>query len=273
MKAFLDRNGIPSPQPRRRDTLLTAVRENYETVAKNLGQSASYPGDWLYQHWTESELKEYLDERGFPVPQPTTRDKLIASVRRNARLASLKEEGIRAQASSSAAAAQSSLTDALFDAWSDSDFKKFFDEHNIKVPQGSKHNELVALARKHRSLLVEPSASATSAFGAATSQAGNEYARATDDAQLKKEDAFNTAIKSWSDSRLKGFLDSRGVPVPQGGKRDELLAKVRLNQHKAANAYSAWTFDTWTTENLRYVFSLSIMYHVSFTDVFLAGNI
>ncbi|KAK2767821.1 hypothetical protein FQN54_003982 [Arachnomyces sp. PD_36] len=251
LKAFLDKHGIPSPQPRRRDTLLTTVRENYEAVAKKLGESASYPGDWLYQHWTESELKEYLDERGFPVPQPTTRDRLIASVRRNARLASQKEQGIHAEAASSAAAAQSSLTNALFDAWSDSDFKKFFDEHNIKVPQGSKHNELVALARKHSSLLVEPSASATSVWGAATSKAGNEYAKATDDAQLKTEDAFNTAIKSWSDSRLKAFLDARGVPVPQGGKRDELLAKVRLNQHKAANAYSPWTFDTWTTENLK----------------------
>lgn len=256
MKSFLDRHGIPSPQPRRRDTLLTTARENYETVAKKLGETASYPGDWLYQHWTESELKEYLDARGLPAPQPTTRDRLIASVRRNARLASLKEEGIHAQASSSAAAAQSSLTDALFNAWSDSDFKKFFDEHNIKVPQGSKHNELVALARKHRSLLVEPTASAASVYGAATSKAGNEYARATDDAQLKKEDAFNDVIKSWSESRLKGFLDARGVPVPQGGKRDELLAKVRLHQHKAANDYSAWTFDTWTTDNLRYVSSL-----------------
>ena len=259
MKAFLDKHGIPSPQPRRRDTLLNAVRENYESVAKNLGQSASYPGDWLYQQWSESDLKEYLDERGFPVPQPTTRDKLVASVRRNARLASLKEESTHAKASSSAASAQASLTDALFDAWSESDFKKFFDEHDIKVPQGSKRNELVALARKHRSLLVDgPTASASSAFGAATSQAGNEYARASEDAQLKKDDAFNTAINSWSDSRLKGFLDSRGVPVPQGGKRDELLAQVRLNQHKAANTYSAWTFDTWTTENLKYVSSRGI---------------
>merc|ERR1711939_629676 len=54
-----------------------------------------------------------------------------------------------------------------------------------------------------------------------------------------------------SESRLKAYLDSRGVPVPQGSKRDELLAQVRLNKHKAATGWSAWTFDTWTVDNLR----------------------
>jgi hypothetical protein len=65
------------------------------------------------------------------------------------------------------------------------------------------------------------------------------------------DDAFDRAIKSWSETRLKAYLDSRGVPVPQSGRRDELLAKVRLQRHKAATGYSAWTFDAWTAENLR----------------------
>jgi ribosomal protein L12E/L44/L45/RPP1/RPP2 len=151
------------------------------------------------------------------------------------------------------------LSEALFNAWSDSDLKKFLDEHGVKVPQGSKRNELLALARKHRASLISQAStasataasSAASIIGAATSKAGNEFARETEDAQLKAEDAFNSAIQAWSDSRLKAFLDARGVPVPQGGKRDELLAHVRLQKHKAATGYSAWTFDTWTTDNLK----------------------
>ncbi|PGH17779.1 hypothetical protein AJ79_00920 [Helicocarpus griseus UAMH5409] len=251
LKAFLDRHGIPSPQPRRRDTLLAAARENYEAIAKKLGQTTFYPGNWLYEHWSESELKDYLDSHGYHVPQPSTRDKLIASVRRNARLASVEARRASEAASASADAAQATLTEALFNAWSDSDFKKFFDEHGIKVPQGSKRNELIALARKHRaSLLQTPTSSVTSAYGAATSKAGNEFARATEDAQLKTEDMFNAAINQWSDSRLKAYLDARGVPVPQATKRDELLAKVRLHKNKAMTGYSAWTFDTWTKENL-----------------------
>lgn len=255
LKAFLDHHSIPAPQPRKRDTLLRAARENYETVAKKLGETAAYPGNWLYEEWSESDLKEWLDSHGWPAPQPSNRDRLIASVRRYSRLASLASKQAAASVSTSAAAAESSLSEALFNAWSDSQLKKFLDENGINVPQGSKRNELIALARKNRKYLVDQtnsvSASAASAYGAATSKAGNEYARATDDAQLKAENAFDAAIAQWSDSRLKAFLDARGVPVPQHSKRDELLAKVRLHKHKAATGYSAWTFDTWNIDNLK----------------------
>lgn len=255
MKAFLDRHSIPAPLPRKRDTLIRAARENYDAVAKKLGETAAYPGNWLYAEWSDSDLKEWLDARGWPVPQPTTRDRLIAAVRRRSHLASLAAKQSAASLSASAAAAEHSLSEALFEAWSDSNLKKFLDENGVKVPQGSKRNELIALARKNRKYLTNQAsrvaASAESEFGAATSKAGNEFARATEDAQLKAEDAFDAVVVQWSDSRLKAFLDARGVPVPQHSKRDELLAKVRLYKHKAATGYSAWTFDTWTIDNLK----------------------
>lgn len=253
LKTFLDKHGISSPQPNKRDKLLAVVRENFEAIARKLGQTTFYPGNWLYEQWSESDLKEYLDSHGYHLPQPTTRDKLVASVRRNARLAGIKSRQAAASASSSAEAAQKSLSEALFNAWSESEFKEFFDKHGIKVPQGSRRNELIALARKHRaSLLQKPTASITHAYGAATSKAGNEFARATEDVRLRAADMFNSAISQWSDSRLRAYLDARGVQVPQGTKRDELLAKVRLHRRKAMTGFSAWTFDTWTKENLGY---------------------
>ncbi|KAI4192552.1 MAG: hypothetical protein LQ350_008625 [Teloschistes chrysophthalmus] len=253
LKAFLDKHDIPAPQPRKRDSLLQAARTNFDSIAKKTKQTALYPGDWLYETWSESDLKEFLDERGVPVPQPSTRDKLIASVRRNSRLSAINAKDTAASASASAKAAKESLSDALLDSWSDSKIKEWADSNGIKVPQGSKRNELIALARKHRDTLTgdKIASSASSAFGAATSNAQNQYAKATDDASLKSEDAFNQAVGTWSDSRLKAFLDARGVPVPQGGKKDELVKQVRLNKHKATSGYSAWTFDTWTTENLK----------------------
>ncbi|RYP46604.1 hypothetical protein DL768_007226 [Monosporascus sp. mg162] len=253
LKAFADRHGIPVPQPRTRDTLLQKVRENYDTVAKKVGETASYPGDWLYETWSESDLKEWLDTHGFPAPQPSTRDKLIASVRRNSRLAYLKAQEQQASASAKASAAYTTLTDKIIDAWSESQLKEFADKNGINVPQGTKANELRALVRRHRAELLDDtvSASAASAFGAATSNAGNQYAKATNDASLAAQEAFNEAVDTWSDSRLKAYLDARGIPVPHASKTDELRALVRKNSHKAASGFNAWTWDDLSYDNLK----------------------
>jgi hypothetical protein len=93
----------------------------------------------------------------------------------------------------------------------------------LLVPQGSKRNELLAIARKHGAQLTgdtaqsslssaasKASASGASAYGAATSAAGNEFAKATEDASMKAQDAFDAAIGSWSETRLRAYLDARG---------------------------------------------------------------
>jgi hypothetical protein len=248
LKAFCDKHGIPVPQPRQRDTILQKARSSYDSVAKQLGETAAYPGNWLYETWTESELKEWLDTHGFPAPQPSSRDKLIASVRRNSRLAYLQAQSQAASASASAQAAYATLTDMIIDAWSESQLKEFADKNGIPVPQGTKVNELRALIRKNRADIL---GSASSAFGAATSNAQNQYAKATDSASLAAQDAFNSVVDSWSDSRLKAYLDARGVPVPQGSSLDDLKALVRKHSHKAATGYSTWTFDDFNVDNIK----------------------
>lgn len=253
LKAFCDRHGIPVPQPRKRDTLLQKARENYEAIAQKAGEAAAYPGNWLYETWTESDLKEWLDTHGFPAPQPTTRDKLIASVRRNSRLAYLRMQEQAASSQKSAQDAYAALTDKLIDSWSESQLKEFCDKNNIKVPQGTKANQLRALVRKHRAEVMGDTLSGTaaSAFGAATSNIGSAAAKATDTAAQAAQDAFDKAVNTWSDSRLKGYLDARGVPIPQGSKTNELRALVRKHSHKAATGWTAWTWDDLTLDNLR----------------------
>ncbi|KAL6711200.1 hypothetical protein ACN47E_005731 [Coniothyrium glycines] len=188
LKAFADKHGIPVPQPRQRDSLIAAIRNNYQSAAEKAKETYNYPGDWLYSSWSDSDLKAWFDERGYPVPQPSARDSLIANIRRQSRLAALNAKGAYASVSSAAAQAQQSLSDALLDSWSDSQIKEWADKNGIKVPQGSKRNELLALARKHRARLYGDSASATaeslsasgaSAYGAATSKVGSQYASAT----------------------------------------------------------------------------------------------
>jgi hypothetical protein len=253
LKSFCDKHGIPIPQPRQRDTVLQKARSGYEAAAKKLGETAQYPGDWLYEAWSESDLKEWLDTHGFPAPQTTTRDKLVASVRRNSRLAYLQARAQSASAAENAQATYATLTDMIIDAWGESQLKEFCDKNAIPVPQGTKVNELRALVRKHRADILGDNISdqASRAFGAATTNAQNEYARATDNASAAAQDAFDQIVSVWSDSRVKAYLDARGVPVPQGSSTDELRALARKHSHKAASGWSAWTFDDFNKDNLQ----------------------
>ena len=57
LKAFLDRLAIPNPSPRTRDSLLAAAHDSYQAVADKLGENYAYPGNWLYESWSESDLK------------------------------------------------------------------------------------------------------------------------------------------------------------------------------------------------------------------------
>jgi hypothetical protein len=246
LKAFCDKMGIPVPQPRTRDTMLKNIRENYETIARKAGETSAYPGDWIYDTWSNSDLKSWLDKHGFDVPQSSQRDKLIAAVRRNSRLAYLKQQEVTRTAQDSVQSAFASLTDHAIDTWSESQLKEFCDENGIKVPQGTKTNELRALIRKHRAQYLGEDVSGK--VGAATSSAGNQFAKATDSASLMIQEAFNKATETWSHSRLKSFLDARGIPVPQNSNVDELRALVRKNAHSASGG---WTFDDWSYENLK----------------------
>lgn len=146
---------------------------------------------------------------------------MIASVRRNAYLArssgaayvdyatssgsSLASSATSAggsladKATSTASSAASTISkealDALYDTWSDSQLKEFADKNGIKVPQGSRRNEVLAVLRKNAAKLTgdNVSASAASAYGAATSKAGNQYAKASEDASLKAGDYYSQA--------------------------------------------------------------------------------
>lgn len=170
-------------------------------------------------------------------------------MRRNSRLAYLKSQEQLNSATQSASAAYESLTDFVIDSWTESQLKEFADKNGIPVPQGTKANELRKLIRKHKADFQGDTVSGTagSIIGAATSK----VAQATDAASMAAQDAFNSAVNAWSDTRLKSYLDARGVPVPQASKTDELRALVRKHAHKAANGYSIWTFDDYTVENLR----------------------
>ena len=215
LKAFCDYHGIPNPSPRTRDSLLSTVRSNYQSAANKAGETAAYPGNWLYSQWSDSDLKTWCDERGIPVPQTGNRDSLIASIRRHSYVAAQEANKKYNSATQQASNAQESLSNQLLESWSDSQVKEWLDKNGIPVPQGSKRNELSALARKHSARLAgtDVKNQAASAYGAATSSAGNYYAQATDDSYAGLRYYYDYALNQigFASADAKASLSSASV--------------------------------------------------------------
>lgn len=160
-------------------------------------------------------MKAWCDERGIPVPQTGTRDSLISTIRRHSYVAAQEANKKYSSATKQAAHAQESLSNQLLDSWSDSQVKEWLDKNGIPVPQGSKRNELTALARKHSARLSGNNAKdqAASAYGAATSSAGNYYAQATDDSYAGLRYYYDYAMNQFgfASEQAKASLSSASV--------------------------------------------------------------
>lgn len=215
LKSFLDYHGVPNPQPRTRDSLLSTVRSNYQSAANKAGETAAYPGEWLYAQWSDSDLKAWCDERGIPVPQTGNRDSLISTIRRHSYVAAQEANKKYNSATKHAQNAQESLSNQLLESWSDSQVKEWLDKNGIPIPQGSKRNELTALARKHSARLSGNNVQdqAAGAYGAATSSAGNYYAQATDDSYAGLRYYYDYALNQFgfASQEAKASLSSASV--------------------------------------------------------------
>jgi hypothetical protein len=73
-------------------------------------------------------------------------------------------------------------------------------------------------------------AAAQSAYASASSAGGGSYASATSFLSKATDTAKANIFDTWSESELKAYLDSYGVPAPQGSNLNELRALAR-RQH------------------------------------------
>lgn len=71
---------------------------------------------------------------------------------------------------------------------------------------------------------------AQSVYSSASSAGGDSYASATSFLSRATDSAKASLFDTWSESELKAYLDSYGVPVPQGSTLNELRALAR-RQH------------------------------------------
>jgi len=68
---------------------------------------------------------------------------------------------------------------------------------------------------------------AQSAYSSASSAGGSTYASATSYLASATDAAKQNAFDTWTETELKSYLDSYGVPIPQGSRVEELKALAR----------------------------------------------
>jgi hypothetical protein len=82
-------------------------------------------------------------------------------------------------------------------------------------------------AEKKDSTRDELVSAAQSAYSSASTAGGSEFASATNYIASVTAAAKQNTFATWSESDLKAYLDSYGIPVPQGSKLDDLRALAR----------------------------------------------
>lgn len=324
LKAWCDAHGVPVPQGSTKESMLAGLRKNTHSFTEQAKQkfndiTSQSVGDKIFDSWSESQLKEMLDQNGVPVPQGSKVNEMRALARKNykslkngaseyyasgassvsasgasaASVASKSGTSLYGEASKSAesVASEASKTGKGYVAQAKksaeslaSEASKAADSYIHKgkksldsaateasktgkayaseasktgkayASEASKSAESAAskASKDGQAYAAQGKKSADSVYGEASKSATSAYGKASgvaSDAAVDVMGSDNAIYKLWSDSRLKSFLDARGIPVPQNGKKDDLVALVRENSRKAR--LSAEDFEGWSSEQLQ----------------------
>ncbi|KAK9353103.1 hypothetical protein V1523DRAFT_412097 [Lipomyces doorenjongii] len=258
LKKFLDEHHFGSSAAATKDALLKKVKDNYDYIAKSAKSKSNDASDWLFDAWSDSDLADWLVSHGYNVPKKHTRKDLIRLIKKYSYEAAQRATYAKDRAQivfnnlhENILDATGQVKDSAFDSWSESDLKRWLDEHGIPVPQPSKKDELLALARKNKHQLKKD-------WEAYTKQAHESYNAAAKKAAESKEsiehfsnEAFKQLTSTWPDFRLEEFLRSRGYIVPEKMSTEELQGLIWQNRKAPITVYDSWSFYSWSLEDLQ----------------------
>ncbi|KAK9321435.1 hypothetical protein V1517DRAFT_326347 [Lipomyces orientalis] len=258
LKKFLDAHHFGSSAAATKDALLKKIKDNYDYIARSAKSKTDETSDWLFDAWSDSDLADWLVNHGYNVPKKHTRKDLIRLIRKysyeaaqRATYAKQHAQTVFNNLNENILDAAGQVKDSAFDTWSESDLKLWLDEHGIPVPQPTKKDELLAIARRNKYLLKKD-------WEALTQRAEESYNAAQGKAGEMKEsvehfsnEAFKQLTSTWSDFRLEEFLRSRGFIVPEKTSTEELQDLVWQNRKTPIAQYDSWAFYSWPLEDLQ----------------------
>ncbi|MBQ5153903.1 hypothetical protein EGM85_11665 [Macrococcus caseolyticus] len=139
------------------------------------------------------------------------------------------------------------VKDSVFESLDPATIKDWLEAHVVVDAT----QQTIDTAKQHKDWLLEDIkdyAAQSQDFSTKILNKGREYY-----ADQSKE-ASNYLWSKWSDSKLKEFLDARGVPVPQKYTRDQLVALVARSKYNSPINFNGpsgkYWFDSWTRDEL-----------------------
>lgn len=232
--------------------LVKELQDKFATSGKSY-----YPDDGLFENWSDKDLEEILTTRNIPFDKTAKRTGLLATLRRNLRYVYLQGEktvselGDKLDFSSRDFFDKSGqFTSSVFTDWSDDDLKLWLSQNDLlKKPVNSySRRDLIKIARKN-TLTLKNDIDTYIAYKSAHAQPF--LSKATQSVSDAYDNIVDTTFNLWTGSRLEQFLNSRNVPIPKSATHEQLLELARKSKDQASNTFGSWTFDQWSTDNLK----------------------
>ncbi|KAK9479217.1 hypothetical protein V1514DRAFT_328779 [Lipomyces japonicus] len=249
---FLDAHKLKHPLTASKKDLIDIVKDNADTFAKAAKTSTKHTYDWLFDTWSDTDLASWLVENGYDVPKKYTRKDLIRSIKKHVKQGQKGSKAAYQYLADTIVDSSGLIKDTAFDTWSESDLKAWFDEHGIAVPQNSKYDELLALARRNKFQLQKDIEDVNRFSREKYGHAADRVKQSAEFGGRLGSDAFKQIADTWSDSRLRKFLQARGVLAPDNTPSDRLRELVWSHKNvPVSSSAGAWSFEAWSADDLQ----------------------
>ncbi|CRK32924.1 hypothetical protein BN1723_014698, partial [Verticillium longisporum] len=98
LQSYLKAKGVETQKGAEatKDSLINQVQSSWYETGDQAQTAWTNVKDWIFDTWTDSELKEFADKHGIPVPQPRKRDSLLQKVRSSYETVAQKANGAAA---------------------------------------------------------------------------------------------------------------------------------------------------------------------------------
>lgn len=266
LQSFLTQNNIQYHAKDTKDDLINKIKESFDSIsAKNHG-SSFYPGNWLYESWSENDLKDWLKSYRIDFNPSSTKDQLVEK---------LKEFSY--QATHSIRDSKESLFDSLdlfdktifdkkgqiedefFETWSYSQLREWLYLHGfidtkpgIYVEDLDKE-KLVKIAQTYKKYLL----SDIHTWLANTEKKYQPWLTKGEQKTKKKggnliNDTFFVGINNWSKDKLREFLDVRKVPYSIFTTKHQLIQLVQKHKFDPIHVETyAWIVNDVSTDSIK----------------------